>query len=255
MKKLILLSTLFFMTFALFGQDLKWEDAADEKTEKTKRKPALSKPAFEAAPTAANIREGVLGMSLGSHPGYSMVLDEISEKEVKSLWKSLMKEYDSKPKRVKKSDDMLAQEVRISSITGTGAMNIYSQTVKSGNGVEMTVWFDMGDGKFLNSRDYSNSTKDAERFLNSFAVRVKKASIQNELDDEEKALASLRKELKSLAKKKSNLEKDIENYKKKITEAEQSITGNEGAQAETEAAIKEQEMKVQDVAHKLRSTH
>jgi len=121
MKKLILLSTLFFMTFALFGQDLKWEDAADEKTEKTKRKPALSKPAFEAAPTAAN----------------------------------------------KKSDDMLAQEVRISSITGTGAMNIYSQTVKSGNGVEMTVWFDMGDGKFLNSRDYSNSTKDAERFLNS----------------------------------------------------------------------------------------
>lgn len=259
MKKLILLSTLIFLALNLFSQDLKWENATDKNkavqddsgvaTATGKQKSTALQP-YKIA-----VREGRLSMSQGSNYGYSFVLPDLSEKEVKSLWKDLMKEYDSKPKKVKKSSNLMAEEVRVSSITGSGSMNIYSQTESRGKDVAMTVWFDMGDGKFLNSNDYQNSAGDGEEFLQKFGVRAKKAAIQNELKAEEKDLEKLGKDLKSLAKKKSNLEKDIENFKKKIMEAEQAIVENEAAQAETENMISEQQTKVQEVEHRLKSTH
>ena len=258
MKHLILIAALGFLNLNLFAQDLKWENADDNNSDKRKSKveTALNQSNdADLAPYRINIREGMLSMSQGSNYGYSFVLPDLSEKEAKSLWKDLLKEYDSKPKKVKKSDDMMAADVRVSAITGAGSMNVYSQTEGRGKDVAMTVWFEMSEGKFLNSRDYPNSAGEGEGFIEKFGVRAKKAAIKKELKAEEKELEKLSKDLKNLAKKKANLEKDIENFKKKILAAEQAIVENEAAQAETENIISEQQTKVQEVNHRLNSTH
>jgi len=259
MKKLILIASLGFLGLNLLGQDLKWENATDDKksnSEDSTVGTTLDKQGFsDLAPYRIPLREGKLSMSQGSNYGFSLVVPDLSEKEVKSLWKELMKEYGSKPKKVKKSDDMMAAEVHVSAINGTGSMNIYTQTEKRGDDVAMTVWFDMGEGNYLNSNDYPNSAGEGEAFLHNFGVRTRKAAIANELKVEQKELGKLEKDLNSLAKKKSNLEKDIENFKKKILAAEQAIVENEAAQSETENMISEQQLKVQEVEHRMKSTH
>ena len=236
MKKWTLLFTLCLMGFSvLFAQ---------------KTKKGIKQEMASAAPMVA---EGVLNMSQGAHNGFTVLLPNADVKTVKGLWKDLMKNYDSKVKKVKKSDDDMAAAARIGSISGNGTVDVYSQIMESGDNVSMTVWFDMGEGSYLSSDEYPNTYEDAEQMLQSFGVTVRKSMVEKELKMEEKNLGKVEDELKSLQKKKKKLENNIENWKKKIAEAEEEIARNEGAQEETKARIEDQKATVSEVATKLQN--
>lgn len=206
----------------------------------------------EMASAAPMVAEGVLNMSQGANNGFTILLPDTDQKTVKGLWKNLMKNYDSKVKKVKKSDDDLAAAARIGSISGNGSVDVYSQIMESGDNVSLTVWFDMGDG-FLSSDDYPNTYEDAEQMLQSFSTTVKKTMVEKELKIEEKSLKKVENELSSLQKKKKKLENNIENWKKKIVEAEEDLVQNEAAQEDTKARIEEQKETVSEVATRLQN--
>lgn len=242
MKNLVLLAI--FCLSANLG--ISQEDQLDWRNAKTK---SAKNEGISHAPA---VKEGVMTMSEGAQSGFSVLLPNTNKKTVQKLWKELMKDYDSKPKKVKKTESVAAG-ARIASISGAGEIDVYSQLDEQGDDVAMTVWFDMGDGKWLNSRDYPNSYEDAERLIEKFGIKVKKTGVEQELESEEKYLKKTENELEKLVKKKEKLEKDIENYKKKIEKAEEDIEKNISAQEETKAAIEEQKMKVGEVNKRLDS--
>lgn len=205
------------------------------------------------ASSSQRVGQGVLNMSQGAHNGFTIILPDTDKKTVKNLWKDLMKNYDSKVKSVKKSDDDLAAAAKIAAISGTGTVDVYSQIEESGDNVSMTVWFDMGEGTFLSADEYPNSYTDAEQLLKSFGTSVRKEMVERELKSEEKNLTKVEGDLRDLAKKKESLLKDIEKFKKKIIEAEEDIARNEAAQEETKTRIEEQKEKVSEVATKLQN--
>ena len=242
MKYLVLL--LLFCLSANMGisqdEQLDWRNA---KTKSAKN---------EGISHAPSVKEGVMDMSEGAQSGFSVLLPNTNKKTVQKLWKELLKDYGSKPKKVKKTESVAAG-ARISSISGAGEIDVYSQIDEQGDDVAMVVWFDMGDGKWLNSRDYPNSYEDAERLIEKFGINVKKEGVIQELESEEKYLKKTENELEKLIKKKEKLEKDIENYKKKIEKAEEDIKNNISAQEETKGTIEEQKMKVGEVNKRLDS--
>ncbi len=203
--------------------------------------------------SAAKVTQSVLNMSQGAQNGFTILLPNTNVKTVKNMWKDLMKNYDSKVKSVKKSDDDLAAAAKIAAISGTGTVDVYSQINESGDNVSMTVWFDMGQGAYLNADEYPNSYEDAEQLLQSFGTSVRREMTESELKQEEKNLKNVEGDLRDLAKKKESLLKDIEKYKKKIIEAEEDIARNEAAQEETKTRIEEQKETVSEVATKLQN--
>ncbi len=208
---------------------------------------------MDDAYSAPKIAQGVLNMSQGAHNGFTILLPDTNVKTVKNMWKDLMKNYSSKVKSVKKSDDDLAAAASIATISGTGTVDVYSQIEDSGDNVSMTVWFDMGEGTYLSSDEYPNSYDDAEQLLQSFGTSVRKEMTERELKQEEKNLKKVEGDLRDLAKKKESLLKDIEKFKKKIIEAEEDIARNEAAQEETKTRIEEQKETVSEVATKLQN--
>lgn len=190
-------------------------------------------------------------MVTGANTCLTAMIPETNKKVVERLWKDLMKTYDGKPEKVKKSKEQLSPAVRIAAISGTGTINVYHLVEESGDDVELTVWFDMGDGKYLNTKDYPSSYKDAEALIKKFGVDVKKEMVRLELEEEEKALKNLEKEFEKLIRDKEGLEKDIENYKKRITEAEHKIHQNLKDQEDTKHKIQDQKAAVGEVVKRL----
>lgn len=205
----------------------------------------------ESLSHAANVTEGVQSMNLGLQNAFTAVLPDTDEKTVNKMWKELMKDYDGKTKSVKKADESLTENVRISAISGSGSISVYSLVKKDDEDVVLTVWFDMGNGAFLNSRDYASTSREAEALLKKFSVDVKREMVKRELEDQEKELKKFETQLERLAKQKESLERDIENYKNKIKEAENNIEKNISEQKDAQKMIEDQKNAVQEVNRRL----
>lgn len=204
---------------------------------------------------AARVTEGNQSMNLGVNNAFSVVLPSTDDKTVEKMWKDLMKEYDGKTKSVKKADEQLTENVRISAISGSGTLSVYSLVKEQGDDVALTVWFDMGNGVFLNSKEYASSSREAESLLQKFSVDVKREMVKRELEDEQKELKKLEGQLERLVKQKDGLERDIENYKKRIQEAEDNIVKNLAEQEAAQKMLEEQKTVVGDVSKRLDEIH
>ena len=213
------------------------------------------KPATASPSSASKVTEGNQSMNLGVHNAYTVILPNTDDKTVEKMWKDLMKEYDGKTKSVKKADEQLTENVRISAISGSGALSVYSLVKEQGDDVALTAWFDMGSGTFLNSKDYASSSREAESLLQKFSVDVKREMVKRELEEEQKNLKKLEGQLERLVKQKDGLEKDIENYKKRIKEAEDDIVKNIAEQENAQKMIEEQKTVVGDVSKRLDEIH
>lgn len=200
----------------------------------------------------AQVDESDKTMSLGIYNALSIELEDAKEKMVKKMWKEYMKDYGDKTKKVKKEDELLTAESTIYDIAGSDKMNVYARTNDMDNSTLLSVWFDLGDD-FLNSSNHKKQYKEAEKFLMKFALNVKIALVEMELEDEEDLLKDKNKDLEKLEKNYGKYVKEIEKCEETIKKMESNKEQNQIDQEKTKEAITAQQDNVQKVKDKLKA--
>ncbi len=194
---------------------------------------------FSSAAIFAQIKEGNASMSHGSQNAFSLELRQTLQKDVQKAWEKYIKDYKGKVKFDKKKGETFADDCEIKDMS-TNTVDVYSSLRQSGDNTILTVWFDLG-GAYLNSQMHGDKISIAKKLLNEFALSVSRASVEEDLKEQEKILKDLEKDLKKQKKDKENLEDDIKKYEQKILEAKQAIKENLELQKDTEVKISAQE--------------
>lgn len=164
-------------------------------------------------------------MSFGSRPCFRLEIPAAKEDVVEDLWKEFAKKnYGAKLKKDKKSREWAASNLK-SAMMGSETFALYSTIEKLTNGVALNVWYDAGS-YFLNRRDSPGQSDEAARALRQFYLEARRATINDEIKEQENTLKEMEKKHKNLQKDNETLHKDIENYKAKIKKAEEDIAKN-----------------------------
>lgn len=164
-------------------------------------------------------------MSFGSRPCFRVEISAAKEDVVEDLWKEFAKKnYSAKLKKDKKSREWSASNLK-SAMMGSEPFALYSTIEKTTNGVALNVWYDAGS-YFVNRRDNPTQSDEAARALRQFYLEARRATINNEIKDQENTLKEMEKKYKNLQKENETLHKDIESYKSKIKKAEEDIAKN-----------------------------
>ena len=196
-------------------------------------------PSFGQKIKVAESDERIAG---GKNPALVVSIYEASVDDVRSKWKSLMKDF--KAKKVDMSDEIKADNAVISSINDNNSIDISAKIEKvSDNETKLTVAFNLG-GAFLSSSMNKDKFNEAKRIVNDFAVKTTKDAIAGMRKAEEKKLANLQDEQHDLEKKQEKLAGNIEDYKAKIEDYQKRI---KEAQDETAKNKSEQEKKKQEI--------
>lgn len=202
------------------------------------------------AMTFAQVKEGAASMSKGSNNAFSLELRNTQEKEVQKEWEKFLKGYKGKVKFDKKKGETFADDSEIEEMS-SNTVDVYSTLRQNGENTVLTVWFDLG-GAFLNSSMHGEKVPVAKKMLNEFALSVSRASVEEDLKEQEKVLKDMEKDLKKLEKDKENLENDIKKYEEKIAQAKEDIKQNLEDQKNKAVEIKEQEVKVKEIEQVLK---
>jgi hypothetical protein len=184
----------------------------------------------------ADVKEVNVAMSNGVQRGFQVLIPESNEKDASRAWSSLMKDYDAKTSKVKKTNDYLSDQALIPAISAN-PIKVYALFQETPEGVYINAFFDLGSG-YLNSDMNGDKANAAKILLKSFAKTTAKKAVEEQLKNEEKSLEKLEKEQQGLEKDKADYEKDIEEAKELIAKREKEIEQN----------IKDQEAKKQEVS-------
>ncbi len=196
-----------------------------------------------------DLSESEQSMSIGANNALTLDLPMYDDKFVDKHWKDYLKDFKGRAKKVKRSDELFSDDAEISYMSNN-TVDIYSLVKKSGDGSELTVWFDLG-GAFLNSDDHPEAYEGALTFFDGFQKLLNVENIKVELDDEEKNLKDLERELTKLEKLNEKYHKQIEDWKSKIAENEQLIDQNILDQEGAQRAIDDQKEVIRSVEVKL----
>jgi len=223
------------------------EDAKPVAKEKSKpAKEKVAAPDAEMSPEAMRkmadineemkqkiaVEEGEATMSAGLHNGYTVFIKGGSVNKVEKHWKKYLKSAFSGKTDTDKNGEILSEKVSIPSVGD--AVSIFARVKEVSNGAEITTFFDAGieDG-YLNSASNSEGVELISKIMQEFGVQERVYAIEQQIEDEEKALKRLNKDLK-------NLEDDNGKYHKTIEKAKLDIVENEKDQELKNMEITEQ---------------
>ena len=191
-------------------------------------------------------------MSFGERPCFRLELSQTEAGLLEDMWKDYAKRtFSAKLKKDKKSGEWSATGLS-SPIMGSDPFAIYSTIDKSNNGSALTVWFDAGS-YFLNRSDNATRTEEMSRSLRQFYYEVRRATINEEIKEQESKMKELEKRQKKLVSDNDKLRKDIEDYKAKIVKAEADVVKNEKDQEATVVDIDAQRRAIEDVRARLQN--
>ena len=198
----------------------------------------------------AQIVEAEKVMTTGSNNALILEIPNSDSKIVEKVWKSYAKSFNSKVKKIKKSEDQLTISPNISGFSSSGLQNIYVRFEESGDNVVFYSWFELED-QFLDSYSNPNEFDEAQKVLLNFCLEVAKEYTIMELDEEEKNLKKMNIDLKKLGKEKENYEKAIVDYEQKILDAKANIENNILEQSRMNETIEAQHDAIEIVKKKL----
>jgi len=200
----------------------------------------------------AQITEEPRNMVKGMNNALVLELPDTEERLVKKWWASYMRDYGSRPKRVKGGDELLSAGADIVAIGGSGGIDVYSRLDQIGAMTINVVWFDLGEGEgYLSSNGDSGKYVEAEKFLMRFALFVTKEKIKLELIAEEKEMKQLTNDLTKLEREKTSYEREIEQAKERIKRAEANIVTNLENQDKAKGDIDNQKEVIEEVKRRL----
>lgn len=191
-------------------------------------------------------------MSFGERPCFRMELRGSEAGMVEDLWKDYAKRtFSAKLKKDKKSGEWSATGLS-SPLMGSDPFAIYSTVEKNSNGSALTVWVDAGS-YFLNRSDNSMRTEEVNRSLRQLYYDIRRATITQEIKEEELKLKELEKRQKKLMSDNDKLRKDIDDYKAKIAKAEADVVKNEKDQEAAVVDMEAQRRTIEDVKARLQN--
>lgn len=200
---------------------------------------------------AQTVTEAETSMSLGAQNGFYVDIDGADEKITEKVFKKFIKDF-GKVKNNKKAKEYFAESIQLPMVNGTDDVALY---VKFDERVEVTTvyaWVDLG-GEFVDSNDNPKEAKGMESFLTDLYVAVKKAAIEEEMEDAEKEMKDLDKGMDKLEKENKGYHEDIEKAKQKIEEAEKNIEQNLRDQDDQKVMMAKQKEKLEEIVSRLNS--
>lgn len=190
-----------------------------------------------------NVKSGSEKFSSGSQSCLKTTIYSNNEDDVKSEWKSLLKDF--KNEKVKSNGNEVFGDNVLIKDWGNNPVDVYATFTenKKDQTVEMNVAFDLG-GAYLKSTD--DRYNSAEKMVKEFAIKMTRIPLEKKVKDNEKTLGKLEDAQKDLEKENRNLKTDIESYKEKIKKAEGDIKKNEENQVKKKAEVEAQKIVVED---------
>jgi len=219
--------------------------------EKSAANNKISEMSVEAARKMADIKEqmqqkitveeGEASMSTGLQNGYIVFVKGGSANKVEKHWKKYLKSAFNGKTDLDKNGEILAQSVNIPSVGE--AVNIFARIKEVSDGVEVTTFYDAGKAGYLTSANVDGHEL-IEKIMYDFGVQERVFAIEQQIEDEEKALKRLEKDLK-------NLKDDNDKYLRIIEKAKLDIVENERDQTDKNAEITEQ-MNIIEAVEKMK---
>ena len=185
-------------------------------------------PVSGTAQSTIAVSTELRGMSLGSFNSFNATVEGASEKLAVAEYKALMKEYGAKTKR-SKPEKLKTEAVVIRSIGGSDPVDVYVDFDQRGGDVLVRMWVRQR-GEFVGPVSAQRDVAATEDLLEEYALRVRRAAVQRELDVELKEMAKLEKAM-------SHIERDIAHAERDIERAERDIVNAHAAIERAEAAI------------------
>ncbi len=196
------------------------------------------------------VKEETRYMSQGNNSALVVEIPEADPKLVSKLWKKYLQDYDARVKKGKEGE-LFADNADIPGIGLGNPVDVYAKIKESGKGVELSVWFYLG-GAYLQSQMHPDRFEEGRRFMEQFALMVKKELIEQQLKDEEGKLKTLENNLKKLERDNERYHQIIKDAEERIKQAEADIQENEKAQEDAQKAIETQRKRVEEVKSKLK---
>jgi len=195
------------------------------------------------------VRESNESFSNGTHNALTVTIYVTDVNMVEKEWKSLIKDY-GYDKSSEKSDEYFFDNVTIKQL-GNNTLDIYSKVdaLKADKAVQLKAAFDLG-GAYLSSSEHKDKFEYVNKMMHDFAVKITKESIDDEIKDANKVLATHQSKQASLEKENKDLADDITNYNQKIKKANDQIEQNKKAIEGKKADVAAQQKVVEGINQK-----
>ena len=189
------------------------------------------------------------GTPKGISNSLSIDIQHVSKRDTEKAWKDMIKKYDGKTKKGK-NNEWYTEEVDVPKLGPEGTIKMF-MTINEKDRVASTTFRVSRDGEFINHNDDPEGARIVESMFQDFVYEMKKESLENETEVEEKQLKDLNKDLEKLEKNNRKYHEEIEKCKKKIAEMESNILKNEDDQISKKEEIAAQKETVENVLSKV----
>lgn len=184
------------------------------------------------------INEVLQFMSLGEKTGLEVAIVDASPEMVEKDWKKFMRQYKTKAKQPRKSNEIFADDAKIEKMSAN-TVDVYAIANPTSFGSTLTVFFNLG-GSFVSSQEHEVAFGAAKMLLHDFAIEEAAKVVDAELDLQNKTLKDLNKELDKMLSSKSKSIKEVEKAKALIAQREKDIEAIESA-----ISTKQQQIEIQ----------
>lgn len=209
-----------------------------------------------AARAQSAVASELRSMSEGSQNAFTIEVEGADEKLAYAEWRDLMKEYGGRAKR-SKPERARVDEVVITSVGGAEPLAVYVDFSERGSQTKTYLWV-KHRGEFLGEGAAERDLAAVGDLMSEYGVRLRRAVVQRELDEENRELEKVERKLKNLERDYAGYERDIERAKAAIERAEaaieraeENIVKNTAAQEETRDELEQQADDVKAVRSKL----
>jgi len=196
------------------------------------------------------ISESKETMKKGTFNAIVVELPNTEDKVALNVWKSFIKGYGAKAKKVKRSKEYLASGAIIGDLNNSENVDVYTKIREKGDDSELIVWIEMGEF-YVSSGSFPSDYTAAVKMLEEYAFEVAKELVHIDIEKEEKKMKKLEKEMVKLQKKNETYHKNIEKAKEAIAKAEANIEENTRQQKEQTSVIESQQKALQALKEKL----
>ena len=181
----------------------------------------------------AAITESVERMSLGDNSALVMVINGEKTKTVERTVSKILKEMKARPKS-NKAKELFAEGAYLENIEQS--VDVFVVAEAAGDNTKLMMFFRMGD-KYIRSDINPEVYKSAWAVLREADLRLAMAKVEDELNEEAKALKNLERDRESLKKELINMVNLVEKKKQEISQLEKDQLVNKEDQGRVEAQI------------------